>query len=220
MIEEFCFACLRLIPLSDLPVAVSRSDGRGSYCRSCMKERSKASYRKRMERQGKTVRELPPLSSGTRRCPDCVQVLPLEDFPRSKNQRSGRDGYCKPCHSARGKANIAARGGSRQYHLVARYGITAAEADAMVEEQGGLCAVCHERPAAHVDHDHTFGNVRGVLCFTCNGGLGQFQDRTDILRNAIDYLERTTWQRTLVTPGVYRLTSPRPAAARSATSSA
>jgi len=57
------------------------------------------------------------------------------------------------------------------------------------------------------------------LCFNCNGGLGQFRDRIDILRKAIDYLERTTWQRTLVSTGVYQLTSPRPAAAASATSS-
>ena len=186
-----------------------------------MTERSKASYRKKKAAEGKEVRERLPVSSGLRRCPDCAQVLPLEAFPRSKNQAGGRGSYCKPCHSFRSsQTRDRLYGGGRHYHLVARYGITAAQADAMVEEQGGLCAVCHERPAAHVDHDHTFGNVRGILCFTCNGGLGQFQDRADILRNAIDYLERTTWQRTLVTPGVYRLTSPRPAAARSATSSA
>jgi len=110
-------------------------------------------------------------------------------------------------------------GSTRSYHLKRRYGITAAEADAMVESQGGLCAICQERPAAHVDHDHVFGNVRGMTCFNCNGGLGQFRDRIDILRKAIDYLERTTWQRTLVSTGVYQLTSPRPAAAASATSS-
>jgi hypothetical protein len=89
----------------------------------------------------------------------------------------------------------------------------------MIEAQGGLCAICRRRPAVHVDHDHAFDVVRGVLCFPCNAALGQLQDDPQLFRNAIDYLERTTWQRTLVSTGVYRLTSPRPAAAASATSS-
>jgi hypothetical protein len=104
--------------------------------------------------------------------------------------------------------------------LKRRYGISAAEVDAMVEAQGGVCLICQERPAEHVDHDHLSGAVRGVLCFSCNGGLGQFRDRVDIMAKAITYLERTTWQKTLESPGVYRLTSPRPAAAASSGSSA
>jgi hypothetical protein len=61
----------------------------------------------------------------------------------------------------------------------------------MLLAQAGLCAVCGEQPAAHVDHCHQKGHVRGILCFNCNGGLGQFRDRVDILQKAIDYLERT-----------------------------
>ncbi|MCW2679741.1 MAG: phage endonuclease [Frankiales bacterium] len=89
----------------------------------------------------------------------------------------------------------------------------------MVGLQGGVCALCRERAPQHVDHDHMTGQVRGVLCSCCNQGLGNFRDRADVLRTAIDYLERTTWQRQQVSPGVYRVTSPRQAAARSRSSS-
>ncbi|MCW2600695.1 MAG: Recombination endonuclease [Frankiales bacterium] len=58
-----------------------------------------------------------------------------------------------------------------------------------------------------------------MLCFACNAALGQLQDDPKLFRNTIDYLERTTWQRTLVSTGGYQLISPRPAAAASATSS-
>jgi len=58
----------------------------------------------------------------------------------------------------------------------------------MLEEQGGLCAICRAAPAAHVDHDHATGKVRGLLCFNCNGGLGQFKDRIQVLEAAIGYL--------------------------------
>ena len=217
---RLCLDCGQAKELTDFPPAARRSDGRGSYCKVCMLSRSKMSYRKRQAEEGRQVRDWSAPAADEKYCNDCNTVKATADFPKNRNGAKGFGSYCKPCHNARGAATLARVGGSRHYRLVSRYGITAAEADAMVESQGGLCAVCRERPPVHVDHDHTFGNVRGILCFTCNGGLGQFRDRADILHNAIDYLERTTWQRTLVRPGVYRLTSPRQGAARSATSSA
>ena len=41
-----------------------------------------------------------------------------------------------------------------------------------------------------IDHDHTTGKVRGMLCHDCNTSLGKFRDNPDILRKAADYLER------------------------------
>ncbi|HXA62906.1 MAG TPA: endonuclease VII domain-containing protein, partial [Streptosporangiaceae bacterium] len=49
--------------------------------------------------------------------------------------------------------------------------------------------ICLRSPSAHVDHDHETGLFRGVLCFSCNGALGQFQDDPERLRSAADYLE-------------------------------
>jgi len=98
--------------------------------------------------------------------------------------------YCKPCHNKITRACVEANGGSRNYHLRRRYGITAEHADAMLAEQNGLCAICREAPAEHVDHDHVTGRVRGLLCFNCNGALGQFRDRRDLMLRAIAYLDR------------------------------
>ncbi|MGY1665852.1 endonuclease VII domain-containing protein [Geodermatophilus sp. SYSU D00696] len=98
--------------------------------------------------------------------------------------------YCKPCHNIRGKASKDKVGGSRTYHLKRRYGITAEEADAMLAAQGGMCAICEVEPAVHVDHDHATGRVRQLLCFNCNGDLGQFKDDPVVLRAAAGYVER------------------------------
>lgn len=213
-VSKICLDCRGVKMLEDFPVQRKRSDGRGSYCKACMLERSKASYRKRVAATGATVRDPENWPEGTKRCPDCREIKPLDAFPGNKNLSDGRHSYCKPCHTARGvETYTRLYGGTRAYHLQHRYGITEADYDAMLEAQGGLCAVCEEQPAVHVDHDHLFGNVRGLTCFNCNGGLGQFKDRVDIMRKAIDYLERTTWQRTLVSAGVYQLTSPRREAA-------
>ena len=60
----------------------------------------------------------------------------------------------------------------------------------MSAAQEGLCAICREAPAEHVDHDHRSGRVRGLLCFNCNGALGQFRDRADLMLRAFAYLGR------------------------------
>ncbi|WP_380568575.1 endonuclease VII domain-containing protein [Streptacidiphilus jeojiensis] len=70
-----------------------------------------------------------------------------------------------------------------------------------------FCAICLTPGPEHVDHDHKTGRVRAILCFNCNGGLGQFKDRPDLLRRGADYLEGNVWKPTLVAPGVYRLPS-------------
>jgi hypothetical protein len=58
----------------------------------------------------------------------------------------------------------------------------------MFEAQSGLCAICRTAPALHVDHDHATGKVRALLCFNCNGGLGQFKDDPAVLREAAEYV--------------------------------
>lgn len=76
--------------------------------------------------------------------------------------------------------------------LLNLYGITLAERDALIEKQGGGCAVCGDsfsdtsRP--HVDHNHETGEVRGVLCDPCNRGLGFFDDSLEGLMKAVRYL--------------------------------
>ena len=72
-----------------------------------------------------------------------------------------------------------------------RYGVGDAEVAAMIEAQGGWCAICDgplERP--HVDHCHKTGKVRGILCFNCNAGLGKFGDDVEVMRLAVEYLRK------------------------------
>jgi Recombination endonuclease VII len=125
-----------------------------------------------------------------KRCPDCGKYKPLDEFPRNKRKPDGRHAYCKPCHNARGReTKERLYGGSRHYHLKRRYGIGASEFDQLVSDQGGVCPICTQPDPEHVDHDHATGRVRGILCFNCNGGLGQFGDDAERLVRAQLYLE-------------------------------
>ncbi|MGY1739696.1 endonuclease VII domain-containing protein [Blastococcus sp. SYSU D01050] len=136
---------------------------------------------------------MPPgtrVPDGHKWCPDCGVVKPWDQFPRTTTTATGRATYCLPCHNARGKASKDKVGGSRTYHLSRRYGISAEEFDVMLAVQGGLCAICRNAPAEHVDHCHETGRVRQLCCFNCNGGLGQFRDDPHVLRAAAAYVER------------------------------
>jgi hypothetical protein len=78
----------------------------------------------------------------------------------------------------------------RKANLKKYYGITPEEHQRMVASQDGMCLICLEKPRRlNVDHDHTTGKIRGMLCTTCNSGLGHFKDNPALLRLAIEYLE-------------------------------
>ena len=67
----------------------------------------------------------------------------------------------------------------------------------MLAAQDGLCAICRAAPAEHVDHDHATGAVRALLCFNCNGGLGQFRDDPYLLHEAAFYLKHHAQQQAM-----------------------
>lgn len=58
------------------------------------------------------------------------------------------------------------------------------------DTQNGGCAICGRVTKLVVDHDHETNRVRGLLCSTCNTGLGKLGDNVENLRKAIVYLER------------------------------
>lgn len=84
------------------------------------------------------------------------------------------------------------------------YKITRAERDLMLKSQGNKCKICsksiqfaefvqkgqNRENDANIDHCHTTGKIRGILCDKCNKGLGQFYDNPYFLRLAAKYLEK------------------------------
>lgn len=91
--------------------------------------------------------------------------------------------------------------GYRDRNLRRRYGITYDQLVQLHTEQGGVCAICgdaltvepgEQRYAAHVDHDHATGKVRGLLCNFCNRGLGYFLDDAARLRAAAVYIDNAS----------------------------
>lgn len=80
----------------------------------------------------------------------------------------------------------------RKAEIKTRYGISLADYHQLILRQNNACAICNNEftKTPHVDHCHSGGHVRGLLCFNCNRALGHFQDSGEIMRSAIKYIEQ------------------------------
>lgn len=121
-------------------------------------------------------------------CKDCLQRKPLEDFTSGK-------AVCKACRNAKPQTRTSAQ--NWKHGIKRRYGITPADYDALLEKQGGVCAICESPSCATgrrlaVDHDHNTGHVRGLLCAACNLLLGKARDDIALLTRSIAYLKDPT----------------------------
>src|SRR5215213_5949760 len=170
--EKYCPDCEAFRPAAVFTKDKRRRDGLAFYCRDHARRRVRESKLRRLGPPQSRHRLDIVVPDGSKWCPDCDQVKPFEHFPATRANASGRHTYCKPCHNARGRATLERLGGSRSYHLKRRYGITAAEADALLESQDGSCAICKVAPAVHVDHDHATGAGRALLCSTATAASG------------------------------------------------
>lgn len=129
----------------------------------------------------------------TKICPHCSRRKPatLENFGPDKE---GRICWCRKCVNKRTKKwtlenKAKARLRQKAWNLKTRYGISLAEYQQYWDAQGGACAICKLVKKLHVDHDHSTGDFRGLLCFECNAGLGNLKDSSSLLRSAANYLE-------------------------------
>lgn len=141
-----------------------------------------------------------------KQCNKCKVEKKLEDFSVNKTKPSGRNYTCKECMSI--KAAQYRRDNPELHRLKDRkarwksnYGITPEDYDQMLESQGNSCLTCQVHITQYfkdyfdVDHNHTTGRVRGLLCHNCNTSLGKLKENKETLRKMIFLIEEDeAWQ--------------------------
>lgn len=129
-----------------------------------------------------------------RTCGTCAKnAEELELFVKSKDSKFGRYNLCKKCHT---ESDTNRNSNNSLDKRCRKFGITADEYNNFISIQNNSCAICNKHKDEfsgrgnnfHIDHCHTSGKVRGLLCSNCNTGLGQFKDNIKSLENAIQYL--------------------------------
>ena len=142
-------------------------------------------------------------------CRLCNKGKPIESYSIRNKQTNSRRTECKSCLNEKRRKSKSYRKWAdknkehlkkyeRSYRLKKKYGITLDDYNKMLTDQDNKCAICKtSKPLPnkksyngwHVDHCHTTGKIRGILCHTCNPSLGAFKDDINILKNAIKYLQ-------------------------------
>ena len=151
------------------------------------------------------------LAGRTAYCRGCAERVPIVSAGDSKRKGINRwkcaiaaralaramreNGAVNEKHFAWREAN---RDLLRARNLAKNYNMSIEQYDALATAQGGRCAICRREPSGgprdkvlHVDHRHSDGVIRGLLCHDCNKGIGCLKDDLELLRAAIAYLERT-----------------------------
>lgn len=141
-------------------------------------------------------------------CAKCQIDKPLCEFGVDRSSADSRARSCKLCTAARSREVYAANPASRQRsvakrreadpvayrisrqkeHLKQKYGLTLEMIARMKAEQAGACAICRREVKLIVDHNHTTGKVRSLLCQRCNVGIGYFEESPILLQRALDYV--------------------------------
>lgn len=147
-----------------------------------------------------------------RKCYKCQQHKWLYDFPNNKSKPEGKDYQCKECCKKQSKEyhknNKEARKESgKEYRYknadvikIRRkeklYGISESEQEELITLCNNKCEICgidakfSTKQVLNIDHDHSTGDIRGMLCGKCNKGLGLLGDNLESLKKVVNYLER------------------------------
>lgn len=145
-----------------------------------------------------------------KKCIWCHEEKPLDCFSKDKNKKFGVKSYCKPCNVKRTAGWRESNPGRRQQYekdrreadpeaqrgrnLKHKYGIGLKEWQEMFDLQGGHCASCGKHQAdlektLVVDHCHSTGRVRALLCNHCNIILGYAKESIDTLESVANYIK-------------------------------
>jgi hypothetical protein len=140
-----------------------------------------------------------------KRCSRCGQERPLEEFTRNKSRPDGLSVQCKECRHIYYRANqtrirqvrLTWQRNNRDVirdHREKKRLLTPEQFSAALEKQGGVCAICRRPPAQDrllcIDHNHQTGQVRGLLCGSCNRAIGLLGDNLGRVLAAAEYLKQ------------------------------
>ncbi len=202
-----CTKCGDTKTLSEFSKDAQGQHGYHNQCRKCHNARKHTHFG--MTPEGRQIRYKREKSNAgkviltEKTCTKCQELKPITEFTKLCTTRDGVNTQCKKCVSS--YTSIRYRGSEKVRKTLikkatdrnrkSKYGVSPEEFVSRLALQGGGCAICNKvldeskrSLIGHVDHCHVTNKVRGVLCSSCNIGIGLFRDNRKLLSRAIDYL--------------------------------
>jgi len=168
--KKFCKTCNTVKSITDFPSDERRKLQKHYFrCKECVNKKAREYYNK--------IKDLPETKEKQRE-KDRKRKLRKKgvDIPKNKPSEKIKSYY------------------NRSKYLFNKFGITEEDYKLLLEKQDGKCSICKvvlENKYPNIDHCHTTGKVRGILCNCCNRGLGYFKDNEDIMYSAIIYIQNS-----------------------------
>lgn len=192
-----CPRCTSILPVSDFHGDRRSKDGLKSYCKKCaLVVLGEVRERKRAMKSRDDVYS----SDYQKKCNKCREELPACDFQYNPLRADWLAASCFRCMDEYEKSrrmDPEKRRRLKSNSLRCRFGIDMDFYEEMLEFQGGACAICGgddqvKTASLGVDHDHATGEVRGLLCRSCNSAIGQLGDDYGRIIRAAEYIAEPT----------------------------
>ncbi len=133
-------------------------------------------------------------------CPLCNLNKDREEFYRDKKKLNGISTYCKECTKIKSKGSYA-KNPERAKKSMKEWREKNPEISKAIQAKSNfgisrqdyfnlnrVCVICRSKENLCIDHSHQTGRIRGMLCHSCNKGLGFFKDNPVLLNRASDYI--------------------------------
>lgn len=137
------------------------------------------------------------MKESKKKCSKCKEIKSLDKFGKKTFNKDGLNHYCKICENNRSKLKYLKpdqKEKRKYYNILRLYNLTKDEYFLKLDNQNHKCSICLRvlinKKETHVDHCHTTGKVRDILCSNCNHILGAVKEDIEYLNKIIDYLKK------------------------------
>lgn len=193
--EKVCKNCQKSKIITHFHPAKSNADGRKNLCIPCYREQNRRRYRENPEPYKRRSRE-----AEIKKDQEKERARKAAAYAQNRELWAARNKQWREVNRDRKRATDKAwseRSAARKYETgrrrqLQKYGLTLEQFDEQLAKQNGVCAICQQLETGGkslaVDHCHSTGVVRGLLCGSCNRALGLFGESIFNLRAATRYL--------------------------------
>lgn len=178
--QKICNNCNLSKKITEFYSDITKSFGKSGTCKECETARSK--------KRSMNVKKVTVVDKV---CSDCGIKKLSKEFSTSKTNADGLRGKCRKCVNSCRRIYMKNNPDIKfNMRLKNEYGMTREQYNEELKLSCGMCEICKRKIKLVIDHNHTTGKYRGLICGQCNSAIGFMQDNPDVADRAVSYLRK------------------------------